>query len=130
MVTLALISWFWDVFWLLIIFIPLTVLWIFSVVDVFRRDDLSGVARAVWLIVVFVFPLFGTLAYVIVRPNRATFNSESLHTRGAGRVDQLQALGALHDSGKLTEAEFMAEKQRVLTNNRDDAIRFMATGGV
>ena len=34
--------------------------------DIFRRDD-SGVLKAGWLFIVFILPIFGVLAYIIVR---------------------------------------------------------------
>jgi hypothetical protein len=36
------------------------------ILDIFRRDD-SGVLKAGWLFIVFILPIFGVLAYVIVR---------------------------------------------------------------
>jgi hypothetical protein len=55
----------------------LTALWIYFIVmwcvimfhvivDIFRRDD-PGTLKALWLFIVFILPVFGVLAYVIVR---------------------------------------------------------------
>ena len=56
---------FWDVFWLLAVFIPLTILWITCVLDIiFRRHDLSGFARAAWVLLIIVLPAIGSLAYL------------------------------------------------------------------
>ena len=56
---------FWDAFWLLAVFIPLTILWATCVFDlVFRRHDMSGVTRAAWILVIIIFPALGALAYV------------------------------------------------------------------
>ena len=47
--------------------------WIFAVVwvfiDNFRRHDHSGVAKAVWTILIIFVPLFGVLIYLIARPS-------------------------------------------------------------
>jgi hypothetical protein len=45
-------------------------IWMFivTVADVFKRDDLSGWAKAGWLILLFWLPLIGVLAYVITKP--------------------------------------------------------------
>jgi len=45
-------------------------IWMFivTVADVFRRDDLSGWAKAGWLILLFWLPLIGVLAYVVTKP--------------------------------------------------------------
>ncbi|MEZ5167930.1 MAG: PLDc N-terminal domain-containing protein [Acidimicrobiales bacterium] len=37
-------------------------------IDIFDRDDLGGGAKALWLLLVFVLPLFGTLIYLMTRP--------------------------------------------------------------
>ena len=56
---------FWDVFWLLAVFIPLTILWITCVLDIiFRRHDLSGLGRAAWVLLIIVLPALGSLAYL------------------------------------------------------------------
>ena len=51
-------------------FFFLWLLWIYLVVwiifDIFRNHDMSGWAKAGWLIFVIVIPLIGVLAYVIV----------------------------------------------------------------
>ena len=59
---------FWSAFILLFIFIPLVLFWIFALADLFRRSDVSVVGRVVWLIVIIMFPLFGPLTYLLVRP--------------------------------------------------------------
>src|ERR1700749_4632709 len=46
-------------------------LWIWIAVgvvfDIFRSHDLSNWAKALWVLFIFVFPLIGVLAYLIVR---------------------------------------------------------------
>lgn len=55
-----------------------TILWFFMLalwvgmilyifVDVVRSNDLSGWAKALWLLLVIIFPLFGAFAYLVVR---------------------------------------------------------------
>ena len=36
---------FWDVFFLLLIYVPLIIVWGFAVLDIFRRDDIHGGRR-------------------------------------------------------------------------------------
>jgi hypothetical protein len=46
-------------------------IWMFIGVfaDIFRRHDLSGGAKAGWVLLIFVLPLFGVLIYLIARPS-------------------------------------------------------------
>jgi hypothetical protein len=46
-------------------------IWMFIGVfaDIFRRHDLSGAAKAGWVLLIFVLPLFGILIYLIARPS-------------------------------------------------------------
>jgi hypothetical protein len=45
------------------------VLWVRAAVDVYRRRDLTGPAKAAWTIIMLVVPLIGLLTYVLVRPS-------------------------------------------------------------
>jgi type VI protein secretion system component VasK len=53
---------FSDVFWSMIIFF-VWVIWV--LIDVFRRHDIGGFAKALWLIFVVVLPWLGVLIYLI-----------------------------------------------------------------
>jgi Phospholipase_D-nuclease N-terminal len=64
---------FWDVMWsffLLWIWVAWLWLLILVIIDVFRRDDLSGAAKAAWTIVVLVVPFIGGLVYLISQGGR------------------------------------------------------------
>ena len=117
---------FWETFFLILIFLPLALIWAGALFDVFRRDDIHGVSKALWVAAIILVPFFGTLIYLIARPRGAT-PEEREQIDQAGRRDeiaarsasdarafQLQALADLHDRGKLTDEEFAAEKARVL----------------
>jgi hypothetical protein len=43
-------------------------LWVRAVIDVFRRPDLSGGAKAAWAVGMLVFPFIGLLIYTMLRP--------------------------------------------------------------
>ena len=115
---------FWDTFWLLLIFIPLLLIWGFALVDIFRRDDLAGWLKALWVVVVIIAPFIGTLIYLIFRPPGATVAERQAMDQASrdfvkkytpsDSAQQLALLSDLHDRGKLTDAEFAAEKARVV----------------
>jgi hypothetical protein len=115
---------FWESFFLFLIFLPLAMLWAFALIDIFRRDDIGGFSKALWVACVIFVPFFGTLIYMITRPPGAT-QEERMALESASRdfvstyapddrPAQLQTLADLHDRGKLTDAEFDAEKARVI----------------
>jgi ABC-type multidrug transport system fused ATPase/permease subunit len=47
------------IFWIILVF--------HVVLDIFRSHDLSGPAKTLWLLFIFILPLLGTLIYVLVR---------------------------------------------------------------
>lgn len=116
---------FWDAFFLLLIYIPLILIWGFAVFDVFRRDDLSGGLKALWLVCIVLVPFFGTLIYLLFRRPGAT-PEERAAIDDASRdfvarysptstAEQLSVLADLHDRGKLSDEEFATEKARLLS---------------
>jgi hypothetical protein len=44
------------------------VLWIASLIDIWRRSDLSTAAALIWTAAVLIFPLVGTMIYFFTRP--------------------------------------------------------------
>ena len=115
---------FWESFFLFLIFLPLAMVWGFALVDIFRRDDINGFSKALWVVCVILVPFLGTLVYLVIRPAGATREEREL-LGGSGRglasryspstgTSELLALADLHDRGKLTDAEFTAETARLL----------------
>jgi hypothetical protein len=114
---------FWESFFLFLLFLPLAMTWAMALLDIFRRDDLSGWLKALWVVCVVFLPFLGTLIYLVTRP-RGVLPEERLAMDRADRYDsryapssevsELTALADLHDRGKLTESEFAAEKARLL----------------
>jgi hypothetical protein len=118
---------FWNAFFLLLIYIPLIMIWGFAVLDIFRRDDLHGLGKAIWLAVVIFLPFIGTLIYLVMRRPGGT-PEERAALDAAGRdfverysptstAEQLKVLADLHDRGKLTDSEFASEKARLLESS-------------
>ncbi len=67
------LSTFWEVLWasfiVLFVFVPLVMLWVFALVDLFSRRDIRGWAKVLWLLLIIFLPLFGPLIYLLVRPD-------------------------------------------------------------
>lgn len=109
-------STFWQVVVLLFILIPLIFLWVFALLDLFRRRDLAGWVKGLWAIAIVIFPVVGMVVYFVARPS----DLEDARVRVGSRVvdaelvDQLERLGALRDSGKISEEEFSAQKAKLL----------------
>jgi Phospholipase_D-nuclease N-terminal len=61
-----------DIFWTLL-WIVLFSIWVCLLImvfyDIFRSRDLAGWAKALWTLVVIIFPLLGVLIYLIARGN-------------------------------------------------------------
>lgn len=66
------VSTFWDVLWasfiIFFIIVPLIMLWVFALADLFRRRGMSAVSRVIWLLVIVWLPRLGPLIYLLVRP--------------------------------------------------------------
>ena len=104
-------------------------LWIWIAVgvvfDVFRSQDLSNWAKALWMLFIFVLPLFGVLAYLIVRGHtmhehqladnaRAEAFQRFVKSGPSSHVDDLAKLADLKERGVLTDEEFAHAKAKVL----------------
>jgi hypothetical protein len=119
---------FADFFWYMIEFyIVFMVIWIFIRVfaDIFRRTDMTGGMKALWIIAIFVIPFFGALVYIITRPRiegdgfgapQAPVGAPAAAAPVAGTsaADEIVKLTALHDAGTLTDAEFETAKAKAL----------------
>jgi hypothetical protein len=63
----------WEGFILVFLAIPLIVLWVAIVIDLFRRTDLSGLKVATWVVLLLIFPVISALIYLAVRPRAPLF---------------------------------------------------------
>ena len=114
-----------------IFFMFLMIAWVWAVIsvisDVILSNDLSGLAKGLWVLFIIGIPWLGVLCYLLVRGSgmgdRITFSkAKSEHARqafikesaGISNADELSKLAALRDKGILTEAEFEAQKSKLL----------------
>ena len=121
-----------GVFWTILeVFLFVIWFWILITVfiDIFRSQDLSGGAKALWFLFVLFIPLIGVLVYLIARGSsmqeRATrqaqqqdqaFRSYVQEAAGEGSstADQLAKLADLRDRGVITAQEFERQKAKIL----------------
>jgi Phospholipase_D-nuclease N-terminal len=47
------------------------VMWVRAVIDLTRRRDLSGSAKAAWAIIMLLVPFIGLFVYLLLRPSDA-----------------------------------------------------------
>ncbi len=120
---------FWTIFiiflWVIWIWI---LIWVF--IDIFRSQDLSGWAKALWFLFVLLIPLIGVLVYLIARGGsmneRAAqqarqqdqefrgYVQEAAADSPANTADQLAKLADLRDRGVISTQEFERQKAKVL----------------
>lgn len=109
---------FWEFFVLLLIYVPLLMLWIFTLGDLAARRDISGLARGLWAVAVLLLPVIGMLIYFLTRPDESgtarTRGITATSAAGGSIVDQLEQLAVLHESGILTAEQFSSAKAKVL----------------
>jgi uncharacterized membrane protein len=79
---------FGEFLWtMLAFFFWFMLIWMFIAVfaDIFRRRDLSGGAKAGWILLIFILPLFGILIYVIARPRMTEQDGEMAMSAAAAQ---------------------------------------------
>jgi hypothetical protein len=59
---------FWQLIFVLLIYIPIVLLWLFALVDLARRQDLSGLAKGLWAVAIVFLPLIGMIVYFATSP--------------------------------------------------------------
>jgi hypothetical protein len=108
----------WEVLWVILIVIPITLCWIAAIIDLLvRRRDLPWWGVGMWLIVILVLPVFGMLIYFIARPTlpEEQVAMESAYDRAraeqtASFAGALKDLSDLRERGVITDEEFSARR--------------------
>ena len=121
---------FWSMLWFFCFFIWIWLLiMVFS--DIFRSHDMSGLAKALWIVFVIVLPYLGVLVYLIARGKEMTqhriddaqavdaaqrqyIQSVAGSGSGASAADEIARLADLKEKGVIDEAEFQAGKAKAL----------------
>jgi uncharacterized membrane protein YcjF (UPF0283 family) len=114
----------------------LFIIWIWLLItvfmDVFRSHDMSGWAKALWVIFIIILPFLGVFVYLIARGGKMheraaaqaaqqqkafdQYVKQAAGTPGETSADQLHKLADLKTQGVLTDAEFEAQKAKILAS--------------
>jgi hypothetical protein len=122
---------FLDILWTMFIFF-LFIIWIWILItvfaDIFRRKDIGGGMKAIWIIFVIVLPYLGVLVYLIANHDgMADRNIQQMQKQQAAADDYIRSVAggaageiekakALLDSGAITQAEFDSIKAKALAS--------------
>jgi len=125
---------FLDVLWSMLIFIGF-VMWVFLAfsvfADIFRRRDMGGFPKALWIIAVIFLPLVGVLAYLIAyhasiaeRGQRSQEAADAVFQQrvreaadSSGPATEIATARSLLDAGTIDQDEFEALKTRALAGH-------------
>jgi hypothetical protein len=120
-----------NLIWTMIVFFA-WIIWIWLLItifaDLFRRSDVSGWAKAGWVVVLLVLPFIGVLIYLIaqshgmaerrqkdVQQAQSQFDDYVRSVSSQGQpADQIARGKQLLDTGAITQQEFEAIKQKAL----------------
>lgn len=125
---------FWSWFWLIFVsfaFIAYLFAMFTIVVDLFRDRSVSGVMKAVWLILLIAAPVLTALVYLVVRgggmAERSAKEARELReaqdsyirevagsSTGTSPADQIAQAKQLLDSGAISQEEYAALKAKAL----------------
>jgi hypothetical protein len=114
-----------DVLWTMVAFFFWFIfIWMFIAVfgDIFRRNDMSGWAKAGWTLLICVFPFLGILIYMIARPRMtqqdrqmiAEVEEQQRRLEGYSAADEIAKLAALRDEGQISAADYERLKTRAI----------------
>ncbi|WP_371037767.1 SHOCT domain-containing protein [Rhodosalinus sp. FB01] len=122
---------FFDLIWsIFLLFMLAAWIWVLIsvVADIFRSQDMGGVAKALWIGFVIIIPWLGVLVYIVVRGDRMHENTVDAiaraeearrdYIRSVAQVspaDELSKLAELKEKGILTDDEFVTQKSRILS---------------
>jgi L-lactate permease len=91
--------------------------------DLFRRHDISGWGKAIWIIGWIIFPLIFVLAYLILQGRsmaernlqQARQARDELRSAvGFSAADEIEKLGRLKETGSISDAEFARLRARLV----------------
>ena len=109
----------------LAIFVFIVWFWLLITVaaDLFRRQDISGWGKALWVVAWVVFPYLAVLAYLIFQGRGMAVRNEQRVDQardelkraiGFSTADELEKLDRLKKAGSISDAEFTRLRARLV----------------
>ena len=125
---------FLDVLWTMFVFFAWVVwFWLLITVfaDIFRRKDLGGGAKTLWIIFTILLPFLGVFIYLLTnhegmternvrqaQAQQAQFDDYVKNVASSGgAAAEIEKAKALLDSGAITQAEYDSLKQKALAQS-------------
>ena len=121
---------FLDVFWSIVVFFA-WLAWIWIAItcfaDIFRRHDIGGWHKAIWVVFIIVVPFLGVLVYLIAQHDgmrertlaQAKAQQEAMdqyvRDTAGGSASEIAKAKELLDSGAINQQEFDAIKAKALS---------------
>ena len=124
---------FLDVLWTMLVFF-IWIAWfiiLFRVlIDIFRRHDICGGTKVIWILFVILLPFLGVFVYIITQSHhmaerdmqqaqasQAQFDDYVKSVAGGGgAASEIEKANALLSSGAITQAEFDEIKRKALAS--------------
>ena len=122
---------FLDVLWTMLIFFA-WIIWFWLLItvfgDLFRRHDIGGGMKTLWIIFVILLPFLGVFIYLIsqgrsmaernvkgIQAQQAQMDAHIKSVAGSGgAANEIEKAKTLLDSGAITQAEYDAIKAKAL----------------
>ena len=126
---------FLEVLWTMFVFFAFIIwFWILITifVDIFRRHDIGGGTKTLWIIFVIILPFLGVFIYLITQHDGMTERNQkqmqaqqaatdqyirSVAGGGGGAAGEIEKAKGLLDSGAITQQEYDAIKAKALAGS-------------
>jgi hypothetical protein len=123
-----------NIFWtMILLFLWIAWFWLLILVfrDIFRRHDMGGVAKTIWVIFVIVLPFLGVFVYLIaesrgmaerdvkeIQTSQQQFDAyvKSVAATPGGATAEIEKAKQLLDSGAINAQEFEQIKAKALAS--------------
>ena len=124
---------FLNILWSMLVFMGF-IMWIWIAImcfmDIFRRQDIGGFAKAIWIVFIIFIPLLGVLFYLIAYHNgiaernqkgqeaaQAAFDQQVREAAGkSGPASEIETAQKLLDAGTITQDDFDKLKAKALAH--------------